>query len=108
MSSQIFKSNVNQEILHDFLEKICVKTEKYFIINKNAFKKGMFNNLILSFYENIKSHYHISKRKYLEKTTTYNNFCTVIRQICKFNNIMYNSQIKYDKSNYEILYYIYI
>lgn len=107
MSSQIFKSIINKKILLDFLEKICVKTDKYFVINKSAFKKGMFNNLIADFYENIKPYYHISKRKYLENNSTYNNFCTVIRQICKFNSIMYNSQIKYDKSNYEILYYIY-
>jgi len=108
MSTQIFKSTIDKNTLKDFLEKIANKTEKYFIINNVSFKKGLYNDNISCFYETIKPNYHISKRKYLEKAPTYNNFCTVIRQICKFNNIMYNSKIKYDKSNYEILYYIYL
>ena len=39
---------------------------------------------------------------------TYNSFTTIIRQICKYNQITYTSQIKYDKSTYEIVYYIYM
>jgi len=108
MSSQIFKSSIDKDILKDLLQQISIKPEKYFIINNVSFKKGLYNDSISAFYETIKPNYHISKRKYLEKPPTYNNFCTVLRQICKFNNIMYNSKIKYDKSNYEIIYYIYL
>ena len=108
MSSQIFKSKMDKALLKAFLEKISIKTEKYYIINNTSFKKGIYNESILSFFETIRPHYHISKRKYLEKTLSYNNLCTVVRQICKFNNIMYNSQIIYDKSNYEIIYFIYL
>ena len=53
-------------------------------------------------------YYHISKRKYLERKLTYNSFITVIRQICNFNKITYTSQLKYDKSTYDITYYIYL
>ena len=64
-------------------------------------------NKIPEFLEMCKPYYHISKRKYLERKMSYNNFTTIIRQICNFNKIMYTSQIKYDKSNYNIVYYIY-
>ena len=57
--------------------------------------------------EECKPYYHLSKRKYLEKKVTYNSFTTVLRQICNYNKIIYTSQIKYDKSKYEIVYYIY-
>jgi len=30
-----------------------------------------------------------------------------LRQICKYNHLPFTSKIKYDKSNYEINYYIY-
>ena len=36
----------------------------------------------------------------------YKNFVTIIRQICKFN-LLFSSNIKYDKSTYEINYNIY-
>jgi hypothetical protein len=37
----------------------------------------------------------------------YNKFVTVVRQICSVNNLPYTSKIVYNKSNYDILYYIY-
>ena len=58
--------------------------------------------------DSCKPFYHISKQKYLERKLTYNNFTTILRQICNFNKINYTSQIKYDKSTYDIIYYIYL
>jgi hypothetical protein len=107
MSTQIFKSNVPTSELMALLEKICVKNEKCFIFNSNAFKKGCYTGDISNFFEICKPHYHISKRKYLDKKIEYNTFTTILRQICNFNKITYTSQIKYDKSTYDIIYYIY-
>jgi hypothetical protein len=84
-----------------------MKNEKHYILNKNAFKKGIYNKSIDAFFEKIKPCYYLSKRKYLDRKLTYNSFTTVIRQICNFNKITYTSQIKYDKSVYDIVYYIY-
>jgi hypothetical protein len=44
----------------------------------------------------------------LDKPLNYKSFITIIRQICKFNNIQYQNFIKYEKSSYNIYYYIYI
>ena len=107
MSSQIFKSEVPKDVLFNFLDNICIKNEKNYILNSMAFKKGLFNESIVEFFKNINQHYHNSKKKYLEKKLTYNSFITVIRQICNHLKITYTSQVKYDKSVYDIIYCIY-
>jgi len=61
----------------------------------------------LEFCETIKNYYHLSKQFYLERKMTYNSFTTILRQICKNNNIMFTSQIKYNESKYNIDYLIY-
>jgi len=107
MSSQIFKQSFPNAILFSFLDEISLKTEKKYIFNKNAFKKGSINNKNEIFLKNCEPYYFFSKKKYLEKKITYNSITTVIRQICNFNKISYTSQIKYDKSSYDIEYYIF-
>jgi hypothetical protein len=108
MSNQIFKKNVPNELFFDLLNSICMKNEKHYTFNINAFKKGMFNETIANFLKECIPYYHISKRKYLERKLTYNTFITILRQICNYNKITYTSKLKYDKSSYEIVYYIYI
>jgi len=107
MSYQIFKNNVPNELLDELLNDICFKNEKYYTFNVESFKKGVFKESIPKFLENCIQYYHLSKRKYLERKLTYRSFTTILRQICKANNITYTSQIKYDKSTYGIVYYIY-
>jgi len=107
MTSQIFKKQVPNEILFNLLENICTKNEKHYHLNSNSFKKGLYNDTINNFIELCKPCYHNSKKKYLERKLTYNTFTTIIRQICNFNNIKYTTQIKYDKSVYDIIYIIY-
>jgi hypothetical protein len=107
MSSQIFKTQIPNEILIHLLDSIAIKTEKGYIINNNVYKKGLFNDQITNFINECKPYYHASKLKYLDRKLTYNSFITVIRQICNFNKITYTSQIKYDKSTYDIVYYLY-
>ena len=107
MSTQIFKNQIPTSMLFDLLDKICLKNEKHYTFNSDSFKKGIYNEDIQKFIEVCKPYYHISKRKYLEKKITYKSFTTILRQICNHNNITYTSQIKYDKSTYDIMYYIY-
>ncbi len=113
MSSQIFKNKIPISIIVQLLEDIAVKsvaidTNAAYIVNNNVYKKGIFNGKILEFYELCRPYYHISKRKYLDKKMSYNSFITVIRQICNSKQITYTSQIKYDKSSYDIIYSILI
>jgi hypothetical protein len=107
MSSQIFKKQISNDLLIQLLNDIAVKTEKGYIINNAVYKKGLFNDKLTNFINDCKPYYYTSKLKYLDRKLTYNSFMTVIRQICNFNKITYTSQIKYDKSTYDIVYYLY-
>ena len=106
--SQIFKTQIPTELLLEVLNNCAFKHNKYFLFNNAAYKKGIFNNSIQTFINTCKVYYHASKLTYLEKKLSYNSFMTILRQICKYNNITYTSQIKYDKSIYDINYYIYV
>ena len=103
MSTQIFKKDIPNEIVFTLLENICMKNDKHYILNVDSFKKGVFNESIQQFFELCKPYYHNSKKKYLEKKLTYNSFVTVVRQICNYNKLTYISQIKYNKSSYNIV-----
>lgn len=107
MSIQLFKKNIPKEYLFEFLEKICLKTDKYYLFDLNSFKKMIFYNYFDEFKNAIKSYYNLSKRFYIERKLVYNSFTNIIRQICKSNNIMFTSQIKYNESKYNIDYFIY-
>ncbi len=107
MSSQIFKKHIPNEILFNLLNDMAFKIDNYYMINNDAYKKGIFNNKIQEFINECIPYYHKSKLKYLERKNTYNSFITIIRQICKYNKITYTSKIKYDRSSYDIIYYIY-
>ena len=108
MSSQIIKNQFPKSLLFDLLDKICLKNDKHYTFNNSSFKKGVYTEEIQKFLNDCKPFYYVSKRKYLEAKLTYKSFTTVLRQICNYNKITYTSQIKYDKSTYDILYYIYI
>jgi len=107
MSTQIFKRPIPKQILINLLDSICLKNEKHYILNSEIFKKGVFQNIIQKFIEELNEYYHNSKKKYIERKLTYTNFTTIVRQICNYNKITYTSKIKYDKSKYDIVYYIY-
>jgi len=107
MSHQIFKKIIDNQVLFNLFDNLCIKNDKCYTFNNSSYKKGMFDNTIYLFLEACKEYYHTSKIKYLNKKHTYNSFTTILRQICNFNKIKYSTEIKYDKSKYEIIYYIF-
>ena len=107
MSTQLFKNQIPNNVFFELLDKICLKNEKHYTFNLDSFKKGVYSEDIQKFLIYCLPHYHISKRKYLERKLTHKSFTTILRQICNFNKIKYISEIKYEKSTYDIIYYIY-
>tara|TARA_B100000925_G_C22003720_1_gene472568 strand:- start:2620 stop:2997 length:378 start_codon:yes stop_codon:yes gene_type:complete len=107
MSSQIFKKPISIDILFSLLDKICEKTSKYYIIDMNSFKKMNYHEYDKDFFQSLKEYYHKSKLFYIERKHKYTSFVTVVRQICKYNQIAYVSNIKYNESKYNINYHIY-
>jgi hypothetical protein len=106
MTSQIFKTQIPNQLLISLLEENAVKSDKCYVVNNNVYKKGIFNESIPKFIAECRQYYFLSKRKYLDRKLTYNSFITILRQICNFNKITYTSKIRYDKSVYDIEYHI--
>jgi hypothetical protein len=114
--TQVFNKEVSlkflYEILKDILNKVCMIDSSdqmditEFVITKALFKRAEIRNLIKPFIETIKEHYYLSKQHYIDRQINYNNFITIIRQLCNVNDIKYVSTIVYSKSNYEIEYTI--
>lgn len=107
MLTQIFKKDIPITILFELLEKISLKTDKYYLVDNNSYKKMIFHGYHTEFLNKIITYYHSSKKYYAERELTYNSFTTIIRQISKNNMIQFTSQIKYNSSKYNIEYLIY-
>jgi hypothetical protein len=107
MSSNLFILKIPKDFLFELFEKICIKTDKYYLFDLNAFKKMVFYEYYEEFKKKIKPYYKVNKQFYIERKLLYSSFTNIIRQICKSNNIMYTSKIKYNESVYNIDYYIY-
>ena len=115
--SQLFCKDISLDILYYYLntvsnkyieDDICKNYIEYYKIDKIIFKKLQFHGHINTFIEKIREYYYQNKQFYIDREMTYNNFLTIIRQICKFNNIQLKKEIIYEKDTYEIEYYLYI
>ena len=105
--SQTFKNHIPKSTLFHLLDKICDKSDKYYLFDLTAYKKGEYLNVITSFCDEIKPYYHESKKFYVDRKMSYYNMCTVLRQICNSNSIMFSTKIVYSKSKFNIPYHIY-
>ena len=107
MTKQIFRNFVPIHILFEILEEVCLKTDKYYLVDMNSYKKLIYKDLHTKLTNSIVEYYHSSKQFYVTRKMTYNSFTNIIRQICKTNNVMFTSQIKYNESKYNIDYLVY-
>lgn len=107
MLKQIFKEQVPMNLLIDLLEKICTKTEKYYLVNVESYKRMVFHEYQSDFIDSIRNYYHKSKQFYIDRKLTYNSFTNIVRQICKSNDHNFSSKIKYNESKYNIEFFIY-
>ncbi len=108
MASQLFKTQVSKKSFITFLLSCCdVDYENSVVImNNNSYKRAQLAETLQPFLDSIIECYHKSKQHYVSRKMNYTRLITVIRQICKDNKIPYVSKIKYDRSSYEIIYYI--
>ena len=72
MSTQIFRKPVPKELLFELLDKICIKTDKYYLIDTNSYRKLIFYNYHTDFCTSLKEYYNLSKQFYIERKMVYN------------------------------------
>ena len=106
--SQVFRKTVPIDIVYELLEKVCDSTlsDNYYIFTLSSYKKLSYYGDDAEFLLKLAPYYHASKVFYVEREHTYKTFCTVLRQICKINNIGITTKMNYSNSSYYIDYYI--
>ena len=109
-NNQIFKFFINIKLLNiffSFIKNLNIKNyDNIIIIDKIIYKKIKYNGILDVFINKIKIYYNKNKLFYVNRTITYKNFLTIIRQICKLYNLKFENKIKYFNSTYEIYYII--
>lgn len=104
---QIFKMAVPAALLFAFLDQVCAQSERHYVFDMNAFRKiGFHEALRNAFLRDILPYYHKSKQFYVTRKPTYNSVINLIRQICKANNVVFTKDMRYNHSEYTIIYYI--
>ena len=104
---QIFKMAVPAALLFAFLDHVCAQSERHYVFDMNAFRKiGFHEALRDAFLRDILPYYHKSKQFYVTRKPTYNSVINLIRQICKVNNVVFTKDMRYNHSEYTIIYYI--
>lgn len=107
MLKQIVKIPIPNSLLFDLLEKTTLKTDKYYVVDMNCYRKIMFHKHHEPFLKRLRKHYYYSKQYYLDREFNYSSFANIVKQICKSNNILFESKIIYHESTYTIEYFIY-
>lgn len=104
---QIIKHPIPKEILFELLDRICFKNDTYYVFNYESYKRGIYTTLIPDFLAFIRSNYFLSKRSFVDRATEYPSFVTVLRQICRHLQLDIQREVKYDRSVYDIVSFIY-
>lgn len=105
MKNQLLKGFVEE--FEPFIKKHCMQEENKYIVDVNTFKKISYEDELTKFIETLKKYYYKNKFYYLDESSmTYNRFSTIIRQVCKNNDVSYVRDVKYIMSKYTVSYKI--
>ena len=104
--NQVIHSDNCYTVLVNLLKHYASREDIYYVINLVSYKKLIYDNNLINFIDELKPFYYNSKLKYLENCKTYNNFLTIIRHLCSYNNLSYHKKVIYKKSKSEPSYYI--
>jgi hypothetical protein len=108
--SQLFKTPYPLPKLKEYILKLCEKCEdddSSHVFSKVSFKRAQMNGLAVEFIADAAPYYHKSKQKYADLAAiNYKSMANMLRQLCKYHEIPVDSKIKYNKSSYEIDYFI--
>lgn len=97
------------DIFEDFVKLNFIYENDYYIFNHLIFKKIIYERQVETFLEQLKDYYYKNKYFYIARPNiTHNQFNTILRQICKKNNIHIEIKIKYENSKYSPEYHIFL
>jgi hypothetical protein len=103
--SKIFLQNVPNKILYELLEKVATKYHSFYDFDVNSYNQMKYRQYIEPFIDSIMPYY--KKTEYLLRPMTMKSITTILRQICRYNNIQIKCLYNYNKSHYFIHLQIY-
>lgn len=105
--NQVIKKYI--DFFDGFVESHFIFENGYYIFNNLVFKKLVYENHLSLFLNQLKKYYYKNKLFYIERNgMSFNQFTTILRQICKKNNIDTKKIIKYENSKYCPEYHIFL
>lgn len=105
MKNQIIKCFV--PLFEEFIVENFVFENDVHVFNNLVFKKLKYENKIDDFLQALKEYYYKNKHYYLNRNPiSFNQFNTILRQLCKNNEFELVSKVKYNSSKYDVEYYI--
>ena len=66
----------------------------------------MFRDTIAPMTQLLDVYYYESKKHYVRRKMDYIKFITILRQLCNSIGVKYDTQLMYNNSTYEIVYFI--
>ncbi len=87
-------------ILYEFLDKVSLLSNNVYTFDINSFKRAKYKNWIVDFINLIEPFY--IKKNYITREMNFNRMLTILRQICKVNDIPFEMIKTYSHSNYFI------
>ena len=87
-------------ILYEFLHKVSLLSHNVYTFDINSFKRAKYNGWIVDFINLIEPYY--IKKMYITREIDFNRMVTILRQICKVNDIQFQTIMKYSHSKYFI------
>jgi hypothetical protein len=117
-SQKLLRTPIPNELFYDFIQKVSHKmpNSNHYLIDMSAYKKATYcdeshtmqtDSLLQKFCNDLMPYYCKDKQFFLTRKMTYNNLNTILRQICRHNDIECKINRKYDKSKTQIVYCIY-
>jgi hypothetical protein len=115
-TSQLFRRPIDKDQMNYFLSQICLKTDRYFLVNRNAYNKLIFLGLVPAFLSALRPFYHESRQHFVDESVpfTFNRFNTLIRQYVRSHShegdeggIKMVSHVRYVDKVYSMEYLLY-
>lgn len=104
--SKLIKPGLSISILKDAIDSYIHSNMVH--VNYAVYKELKHRGDTVSMLSQIKPYYFRSKQQYCTRNMTYLRFLTVLRQLCKYFNLVFSNKIIYYKGNYEPTIIIYI
>lgn len=131
-STCVFKKPLPRSIFYDLFQKISaapIETSKllnvlkidpndaahldvhaFYMVDINAFKRGIYLDVVRPFMDTMVEYYHPSHSFYAKRPmsspTAFAHFIQVIRHICKYAGLAFESTLKYEQSISSRVYYV--